>query len=245
MAKYLRFAELPPSPASCDYTPAAAPVLSLILGNDVLGDCVIAGGYHVVGLATGNAGDLYTVAESDVIADYSAIGGYIPGVEATDNGCDEVVAMQYWQTHGFANGTKIAGAVAVDATNQAEVRAACWLFEHLYLAVELPDPWIQPMPTASGFTWDTAGDPDPNNGHCIVGCGYHDGGVTIDTWGMLGTLTWAALAQYFTEAAGGALYVMLTPDVVVRATGKAPTGFDWATLSEDFTDIGGSPAPAP
>ena len=35
--------------------------------------------------------------------------------------------------------------------------------------------------TRSG-TWDVAGRPDPNNGHCVVGCGYAASGVLIDAY---------------------------------------------------------------
>ena len=42
--------------ASCDYTKPAKTALSEIYENDKLGDCVIAGMAHVVGLLTGDAG---------------------------------------------------------------------------------------------------------------------------------------------------------------------------------------------
>ena len=240
MTRYLDFALLPPAPPSCDYAGPASGSISNIFGNDRLGDCVIAGGAHLEGVATGNAGSLWIPTLDEVIADYSAIGGYVPGEASSDQGCDEVVALQYWQTHGFANGTKIAGAVAVDATKPAEVQVACWLFEGLMFGIELPNAWVSPMPNASGFTWDTAGGPNPDQGHCVVGVGYQPAGVTIATWGMLGTLTWDAISTYCTPSSGGGLYVMLTPDVVSRASQKAPTGFDWTTLLADFRDIGGS-----
>ena len=49
-----------------------------------------------------------------------------------------------------------------------------------------------------GFVWDVAGPANPDNGHCFVGVGYTDIGVVIDSWGMLGTITWAAIAAYAT-----------------------------------------------
>jgi hypothetical protein len=241
LAKYLRMSTLPTPPASCDYaTPAAMPVLSMVLGNDTLGDCVIAGGYHLVGAATGNAGALFTPTMDQILADYSAIGGYVPGDPSTDTGCDELTALAYWQTHGFADGTHITGSLAIDATNQSHVQAACWLFEGLMFGIELPDAWVSPIPSGSGFTWDEAGAPDPNNGHCIVGLGYQPAGVTPDSWGMLGTLTWDAITAYCTEAAGGGLYCILTTDMLAKGQAKAPNGFDWGALIEDFGALGGA-----
>jgi hypothetical protein len=216
----------------------------MILGNDQLGDCVIAGGYHIVAVATGNAGNLFTPTMDQIIADYGAIGGYVPGNESTDQGCDEIVALTYWQTHGFANGTKILGWLAVDPNSQAEIEAACWLFENVSICIELPNAWVSPMPNASGFVWDVAGDPVENNGHCIMGAGYSDSGILIDSWGLFGTLTFPAAAKYCAESANGSLYVILTPDIIAKASSKAANGFDIDTLIKDFNDLGGGVNPA-
>ena len=239
LKRYLLPTGLPPVPSSCDFSRLAAPVLADIFQNDSLGDCVIAGGYHVVGLATGNAGNIFHATTAQILADYSAIGGYVPGDESTDNGCDEQTALSYWSETGFADGTKAAGWVAVNPNDKQEVMAAQWLFENLFFGVSLPDGWINPFPEAPGFTWDVAGDADPNNGHCFVGCGFDTNGVKIDTWGMLGTLTWAALQEYCSEANGGALYSILTPDQIAKGQMTAPNGIDWGTLARDLEIIKG------
>jgi len=228
---------------------AAAAALALIYDNDYLGDCVIAGGYHSTGIATGNAGKLFTASDSQIIADYSAIGGYVPGDPSTDNGCDEQTALNYWTSHGFADGTKLLGWLEVNAANPTEVMQAMFLFENLFFGLELPDAWISPFPSANGFVWDVAGDPDPENGHCIVGVGYNQSGIQIDTWGMIGTLTWAALAAYVTQAAGGMLYTWLSPDQLAKGQQNAPNGVAWRDLCLDFNALGRSvivpPAPSP
>lgn len=249
LADYLKFS-LPQPPASCDYTAKAAAVLADILLNDSLGDCVIAGGYHIVGVETGNAGTAFHATDAQITKDYSAIGGYVPGDESTDEGCDETTALDYWAQHGFANGTKILGSLVVDATNKAEVQVAMFLFENLMFGVGLPDAWISPFPSASGFTWDVNGDADPSNGHCVVGVGYNSSGVQIDSWGMIGTMTYAAVAAYAGSKGGGELHVALSPDQLAKGMTKAPNGVDWAQLIVDFNSMGGkvpvpSPSPAP
>jgi hypothetical protein len=237
--------QLPAAPASADYSPKAA-ALSNVYLNDQLGDCVVAGGYHVEGVATGNAGNPFTASSAQLIKDYSAIGGYVPGDPSTDQGCDEPTALDYWKKNGFANGTKLLGWLAVDPSNVAELMSAVFLFENLYFGVELPDAWVNPFPAGNGFTWGVAGAADPQNGHCFIGYGYDSNGVKIDTWGMLGTLTWAALAKYCATAVGGAVYVLLTPDMLAKGQTKAPNGVDWAALIADFNSIGGNvPVPAP
>lgn len=240
LTHYTRIGQLAPPPSSCDYSSAASPVLADVYQNNALGDCVIAGGYHVVGVETGNAGDLFHATPAQIIADYSAIGGYKPGDPSTDQGCDEQTALNYWTQTGFANGTKLAGWMAVDATNEVEAMLALYLFENLYFGIELPDAWISPFPNAPGFTWGV-GTPNPNNGHCVMGVGYDSSGVTIDTWGLLGKLTWPAIAALCVPSAGGELYVMVSPDQVAKGQAKAPNGIAWADLLADFQQLGGSP----
>jgi hypothetical protein len=233
---------LPEPPPSCDYTKSASSALSQVYGNDELGDCVIAGIAHLVGVLTGNAGSkpfLYT--NKQIIALYSAIGGYVPGNPNTDHGCDEQAALNYWERNGAPQGAhQIAGWMSVDGTNPEEYRAALWLFENLYFGMELPDKWISPTPSASGFTWDVAGDPDPENGHCVVGVGYNSKGVTISTWGMTGLITDAAIDKYATVAGQGELYTIVSQDAINKATQKAPAGFDWSQLVADFDSMGGN-----
>ena len=245
LRNYLR-ASLPSPPSSVNYSEKASQELSNINMNDSLGDCVIAGGYHIVGIETGNASNEFIATNAQIIADYSAIGGYVPGYPSTDNGCDEPTALDYWTTHGFANGTKLLGWLAVDATNKTEVMQAMWLFENLFLGIELPNGWISPFPSNNGFTWDVAGNPDPNNGHCVISAGYGTAGLNIDTWGLLGTLTWNALAEYCIPQNNGELYVMLTPDQLSAGQTLAPNGVSWSDLIGDFDALGGKvPVPTP
>ena len=236
---------LPVAPSAVDYSRAASTALSQMYLNDQLGDCVVAGMAHLVGQFTGNAGATPVLfSDAQITALYSAIGGYVPGNPATDNGCNEVDALNYWQQHGVPAGShQIAGWLSVDPTNAAEVKSALWLFENLLFGAELPDAWTQV--SGPGFTWD-AGTPDPNNGHCFVASGFNAAGIQVCTWGMIGTLTWRALTTDVIPAAGGELYVVLSQDIINRASAKAPNGFNWAQLVSDMNAIGGHvPAPAP
>jgi hypothetical protein len=232
---------LPPPPATCDYSANAAKALSQLYLNNTLGDCVIAGIGHVVGVLTGGAGNQFVYSSEQIVQLYSAIGGYVPGKPNTDNGCDEQTALNYWQHNGAPQGShQIAGWIAVNGADPVEYRTALWLFENLYFGIELPDQWVNPEPHASGFTWDAAGPPDPNNGHCVVGVGYTAKGVKICSWRMLGTLTDAAIAKYATKTGEGELYTVVSQDAIDRAAAKAPNGFDWSQLIADFDSMGGN-----
>lgn len=227
---------LPTPPDAVTYAPRAFAALAQVYRNDELGDCVIAGMAHLVGVFTGNSGPNPEVfSEQQVTGMYSAIGGYVPGDASTDNGCDERTAMAYWQEQGAPAGSnKIAGWVSIDGTQIARVKTALWLFENLVFGVELPDKWVEPFPAAPGFVWDVAGRPNPDNGHCFVGVGYTAQGVIIDSWGMLGVITWAAILAYATATGSGELYSVLSPQLVAKAQAKAPNGFDWESLQADF-----------
>jgi hypothetical protein len=236
---------LPMPPKACDYSKQGAAALSNVYCNDTLGDCVIAGIAHVVGVLTGNSGTKpYVYTQSQIIALYSAIGGYVPGKPATDQGCDEQTALNYWENNGAPAGSphKIAGWLTVNGADPTEYRTALWLFENLYFGIELPDKWVTPMPSSSGFTWDVAGPPVQDNGHCVVGVGYTPQGVTIGTWGMKGLMTDAAIAKYATRAGNGELYTVVSQDGINKATQKAPNGFDWSQLVADFDSMGGTVA---
>jgi hypothetical protein len=242
--------DLLPPPISIDYWQSAgAPAfLTEILGNDTLGDCTAAGAFHIGGVLLAGAGSAIPYTTQNVIAFYSATTGYVPGDESTDQGGDEQTVLNYWQQTGLLPSQhRIAGWLGVNAADSIEVKTAVWLMENVYFGVELPDAWINPMPLGSGFVWDVAGDPDPNNGHCFVGLGYDAQGVQIDTWGMIGTVTWAAIAKYSSTAGSGELYTVVGPDGISKASGKAPNGFDWSQLVADFDSMGGRvspPAPA-
>lgn len=233
-------------PASCDYSPKAMQALHEVYDNDTLGDCVIACMAHAVGVFTGNGnpGTAYIFPDADIIALYSAIGGYVPGNPATDQGCNEQDALNYFQHNGAPAGlNKVAGWIAVDATNANEVKSAQWLFENLVFGISLPDAWLNdPKP---GFVWDVA-QPNPQNGHCVLGVGYNSVGVQVATWGMIGTITWAAIAALCVPSAGGELYTVLSDECIQQTTSKSANGIDWPTLVSDFDAMGGKiPAPSP
>jgi hypothetical protein len=255
-SRYLDMEGLPAAPATSDYTAKALPSLRDIMGNDEYGDCVLACGGHLVGVATGNAGDLYHSTLAQVLAQYTAIAGFDPKRPETDTGVNIIDALNYWNTKGFTNGTKSLGHLSIDATYKTQLKAAMWLFENLIFGVALPNTYVDPFPGADGFIWKP-GTPNPNQGHCFLGVGHNDTGIKIDTWALFGTFTYEAIAELCVHQAGGEVYVLLTPDILDKAAKKAPNGIDWRTLVADFDAIGGTvtipppsippppPAPAP
>lgn len=242
LRNYISHAHLPAPPATMDYSAKAAKSLAELYGNDQLGDCVIAMLGHCEGVLTGNAGSELIVPMADIIDEYAAACGFDPSGgmnnNPTDQGCDESAVLDYWKNRGFPAGKhKIVGWIGVDATKPEEYQAALWLFENLCFGVELPDAWVNPMPDVSGFTWDVAGEPDPENGHAFLGVGYDQHGVTISTWGMLGKITVNAMRKYAVSSANGALYSVLSQDMLQQGVQRAPNGVDWDALVQDLQNI--------
>jgi hypothetical protein len=164
----------------------------------------------------------------------------VRGNPDTDQGGDEQTVLNYVQQNGLVRGShKITAWMAVNGLSRKEVATAMWLFESLYFGIELPDAWTADMASIqNGFVWDVAGDPDPSQGHCVAGVGFNNKGVQIDSWGLIGTITWAAIAKYATTAGSGELYTILGPDAIDRATGKSPVGFDSKQLLVDLESMG-------
>jgi hypothetical protein len=238
LKNYLDHACLAPAP-DCDYT-GTAQGLSDVLANDQLGDCTCAGVLHALEAILGAAGTPVAFTAQQAITLYSLACGYNPNdPSATDQGGDELAVLDYVAEHGIdGQGLhQIAGSILVDATNEAEVRWAVWALCNVYFGVALPDAWVNPFPSGSGFTWGP-GSPDPSNGHCFVGNKTSAAGVGIDTWGEEGLVTFPAVAQLAVPSAYGELHTIVTKELIAQASQKTPAGFAWQDLLADLSAIG-------
>lgn len=253
IGEYLR--EIPPPPDVVSFWDKASAAMSDALANDAIGDCEIAALLHLRDEAAGDAGSTYRATRDEAVSLYSAITGYDPNAPAdatgnnpTDQGTDPVAAMNYCATTGFADGSKVQAWAAVDANNFDLVAKLIYIFEGgMTFAIMMPDAWVSPFPSGAGFVWDDAGDPNPSNGHAIAITGFDRtrGLIEIDTWGLRGDITTAAATKYAVPSAGGALYVVLTPDLIARGQANSPEGLDWTALLADFAALTGQAPPAP
>ena len=181
-----------------------------------------------------NSNQPNTFNDQNVIKFYEQLSGWngVPN-DPSDTGLTELQVFNVWAANGLTpGGHTITGFVQLDASDPGEIMAAIWLFENVYRAAELPQPWIDGMNTMQdGFVWDDVGKPT-NEGHAWMGFGYNQSGINIDTWAMLGTETWASVAAY------GAVYTVLGVDILERATQKSPLGVNWTQLLSDLESIG-------
>ena len=236
---YLNLDAIGEPPPLVDYSQAASISLGKIYKNNQLGCCVISGFLHVLGLMTANSGTEFLATDDMVVKDYSAVGGYVPGRPNTDRGCNEIDAVNYYMNHGFPDGSKALGYLKINTQDLRTMRIAVWLFEHIIYGAGLPNSWLNPR--GNGFVWDVARN-NPANGHCFITPGKYDqGGFGCGTWGLIGTLTNAAVQKCISEA-----YVLLHPALVSKINNKAPSGMEWASLVDDWNSLGGNvPKPPP
>lgn len=242
-ARYFDAANMPPVPDAFDFSALNATPLADVLANDSLGDCTSAGAGHLIDVLTAGGDEPIAITAAQAIAFYSLSTGYVPGDPSTDQGGDEVTVLTTWRDKGYdGNGLHaIAGFVQVDASSAAELKAACFYFGGLYFGLELPDTYTNPFPSSNGYVWGT-GAPDPSQGHCIVGVGADTTGIKVDSWGLLGTITYAAIAELCSESAGGMVFAIVSKEWVNARSQKSPGALDWAQLVADFDALGGTVA---
>lgn len=174
-----------------------------MLGNDQVGDCVIAGGAHETMLLNalgGHGAPKFT--DANALADYSAVTGYVPGHDDTDNGTDMVDAAHYRQRTGLidADGRrhKIDGFVSLRVGNVEDVTLATYLFGVVGLGANLTanaeDQFDAEQP------WSLTAHPGNDGGHYFPCVGRnHEGNLLVVTWGRLHAVEPAWLAERMDE----------------------------------------------
>ena len=235
LGKYIT--TLPTAPASVKYSP---PVVAAggygMLCNDKLGCCVVAGAMHLGMTWTDQHGTTMKIpSDAEVIAAYSAIGGYVPGDESTDNGCDMLTALNYWRQTGItAGGTlhQIGGFAEVNHKDPAELAAALWLFGGLFVGIELPagfqglTSWTR-VPNQHKGKWA----PDSWGGHCVI--------FVDDVNELLQTVTWGELVPTDNTALPyvDEVYAVFSQEMLDPTSGKCPAGFSQAVLIADLAAL--------
>lgn len=227
----------PAPPTSTDYVSALMAACANNLGmflNDQLGDCVCADSAHQVMLHTANAGSIVIPTDDDVLKLYEAVGGYVPGNSATDQGCDETSMCEYLMTNGLS-GQKSAGSGPVDPAQLDHVRWTVQLFGACRLGIVVDSQMEQQY--SAGQPWTTpasADDPDAG-GHDVPVVKYDADYAYVITWGKVQPVAWSLMAQQaFLEEAHAEVW----PDFVA-ATGSAPNGLDLQQLLSDLPVVTG------
>jgi hypothetical protein len=200
--------------------------------NDRIGDCAIASAATLLQVWTGQNAALVRLTDDDVIAAYSAVGGYVAGEPETDRGCDMLSVLNYWRKFGIG-GHRIAAFVKLDHDNPYQIQAAINLFGGVYVGASLPKSAM-----ASGGLWMAPDHNGPDSdrdrvggwgGHAMACASFDRRTATFGTWGDRQRATWGWWLKYVDEC-----YAVLSPEWIDNLTRLAPSGFDLAQLLADL-----------
>lgn len=209
---------LGPAPKDC-FPWHAAPENALggdgswgMMGNDQVGDCVIADDGHQLQLWSANAGKLINPTTAQVLTEYSAITGYQPMNPNSDQGTDPIANAWYLQRSGFlvdSKNHKIDAWVPIDPKNVDHLKWATHLFGGVKFCWNLPNSAMRQFD--AGKPWTVA---------------YDDGGIagghdTLNVWygpeGDFFPVTWGQRIEAYPDFADKYLdmaIAVLSKDIV-------------------------------
>lgn len=191
---------LPQPPAAVNWAPKA---VWPMWANDRLGCCTQVSVASAILTWTGAALTPITLAETQVIANYSAESGYVPGVPSTDQGGVELDVLARWCREGYERPGQtrdyLTAYGAVDPTDIASVNRAIAMLGGLYIGLQLPE-------FACEGDGDWVVDPSFDNriagGHAVWIHGYDSEWLYLNTWGAARRMSWSFFTTYCDEAYG-------------------------------------------
>jgi len=205
-----------------------------MLGNDTVGDCAIAGPYHILELLNAEVCKTVPVSTSTALNTYSAITGYNPDDPSTDQGGDMTQVAQYWQETGFDddnnNVHRIVTFAALEPGDLDQLAAATYcLGGAVGIGVNLPESAQDQFD--DGKPWSVTSSPI-EGGHFVPVVGRApDANYQIVTWGALAEM----------EPAFYTAHEMLALAYLSRefldARGLSPEHFDYDQLAADLADL--------
>jgi len=230
----------PPPPALAPAPPEASWITKLEAAekipmylNDVLGTCVPAAAGHMIQQWSFYAGHPWQPTDEDILLAYESVAGYIPGQPQTDQGCDILSFLKYWQKTGLG-GHKILGYTSVDYLDLEEVQIAIELFGNVFTGLQLPlfvqgaNLWTVP----DGGIYSDEGQPGGWGGHCVPTPAGSPITKTCETWGTVLKMSNNFHHDYVDEA-----YAVLSPDWL--ETGNvSPSLLDLEQLEADLNELG-------
>jgi len=200
---------------------APVPITLDMLGNDTVGDCVIAAAMHYAQVETANTGNPLTPTKDLALQTYSAITGYDPNDPNTDQGTDfESQLFPYWQSKGIplldSKGNTvlhtIEGFAALDLTSIAQQRWANKTFGGVLMGFQCPSAIVGNLTNWNDPSGPTAG------GHGVNIVGQGSMGWNLDSWGARIPGTWN-----FSRTLADEMYCVVTK-LWLDAQGVTPSG---------------------
>ena len=237
-AKYRLAEALPPIPATFGHEGQVTEWG--MLGNDQVGDCVIAGSDHETMLFTEEGSTEAPFTTETALNDYSAITGYNPDDPNSDQGTDVRTALNYRLNTGMLdannNRHKIGAFLALDQTNINEVLEAAYLYSAVGIGIQVPDSAQKQF--QDGEPWTVVEGATIEGGHYVPIVGFDGTYFYVVTWGAVQKMDVNFFNTYCDET-----WLILSPEFL-NAQGDSPEGFDLAQLQSDMSEIV-NPTPNP
>jgi len=187
-------AKLPPE---YDFDVQHKGVPTPMFGNDVHGDCVIAGRAHqTLRFEDAETSKIINITLNDVLKEWHAENGN------TEQGLNVLDSLKLWRTKGWLAAKKryrIKAFAEINRKVHDEVKGTVYSDIGVGLGLSLPDSAIPEF--HAGKPWaDTSGPAKQENGHYVYVPGYTTVGPVCVTWGRKQQMTWAFFDKYCDEA---------------------------------------------
>ncbi len=229
LSAYLDMAALPPIPSSFGHEEQTPPIPWGMLGNDQVGDCVVAGGAHEHMIWSYMGGKPLTFNTADVLKDFTGITGLPPSPLV---GADMQQAASYRQRVGLLGADKqrhkIGPYLELAPGNLRELYAAMYLFGAVGIALHLPSTAEQQFNNRQ--SWHIVGGGYWLGYHYVPCVAVREGNIVIVTWGRM-----QAMRPSFYVANNVQSIVYLSDEALTG--GKSIEGFDRAALLTDMNLI--------
>ena len=222
-------APLPVPPVSTDRDGGIPANSWGVLGNDRMGNCVLAGEAHYwMANSAMVDGKPIQIDEAALIALYRKLSPNDTGLYIGDT-------LLLEQKEGLL-GEKIIGFVALDKRHDF-IKLAIHEFGGCKLGVNLPQSAIQQF--NRNLPWSVVKGSANVGGHDIEAFGYDQKYIYCVTWGRLVPVEWPWLLAYWGEA-----FARISPRWLGKS-GVTPSGLDITALLDALSQMGDGPAPAP
>lgn len=227
---------LTPPPASAG-TYDSMTIDAMMLGNDAVGDCAVAGPYHESIHWNWLNGRQHISANTELaLQAYSDITGYTPDDPSTDTGCVVADVVDYRRKTGLlmtdGKRHKLAAGLGLDRGDTIDAKQSINLFDAVGIGFQVPDYAMEQF--NAGQPWDLIGTPEEamiTGGHYVAGIAYDPQYVYVITWGAVQRMSWGFYKAFADEA-----WAYVAEDLLNDA-GKSPDGFDLAKLKADLALI--------
>lgn len=217
---YYSAGPLPKAPASVT-VPAVADWG--VLGNDVYGDCGVAGAVHGFMAAAADTGERETFPTDRETVEY-----YLTYTDGQDSGVVLSDFLAYVHRNGF-DGHKVRAYAPVAVHDVPVLQFAVNAFDFAYTGITVTQAMMDAFGAGEPWTLDTV-QGDPIGGHCIPVVGYDSAWLYAVTWGKVQPIAYSAWHHMSDEA-----WAVLTGELVT-AKGDGH-GLNLAALEADLSRL--------